>query len=77
MIHLKSIALSAETNTPKLLELIMMGAKALPQGDGGSLYFVNDCELSFESHSSLLKKLGKNLTRVSKQHFDHTSEILQ
>ena len=36
------IALSAESDTPKLLELIMMGAKALTQADGGSLYFLND-----------------------------------
>lgn len=42
------IALSAETDTPKLLELIMMGAKALTRADGGSLYFLNDRELSFE-----------------------------
>ena len=42
------IALSAETNTPKLLELIMMGAKALTRADGGSQYFLNDRELSFE-----------------------------
>lgn len=42
------IALSAESDTPKLLELIMMGAKALTQADGGSLYFLNDGELSFE-----------------------------
>ena len=42
------IALSAETNTPKLLELIMMGAKTLTLADGGSLYFLNDGELSFE-----------------------------
>ena len=42
------IALSAETNTPKLLELIMMGAKALTHADGGSLYFLSDRKLSFE-----------------------------
>jgi len=42
------IALSAESDTPKLLELIMMGAKALTRADGGSLYFLNDRELSFE-----------------------------
>jgi len=33
------IALSAESDTPKLLELIMMGAKSLTHADGGSLYF--------------------------------------
>ena len=33
------IALSAETDTPKLLELIMMGAMSLTRADGGSLYF--------------------------------------
>ena len=42
------IALSAETDVPKLLELIMMGAKTLTRADGGSLYFLNDRELSFE-----------------------------
>ncbi len=54
------IALSAENNTPKLLELIMMGAKALTQADGGSLYFLNDDELSFEiiSNDSLDIQMG-------------------
>ena len=42
------IALSAESDTPKLLELIMMGAKALTHADGGSLYFLKNDELSFE-----------------------------
>lgn len=42
------IALSAEHDTPKLLELIMMGAKALTHADGGSLYFLHDDQLSFE-----------------------------
>jgi HD-GYP domain-containing protein (c-di-GMP phosphodiesterase class II) len=54
------IALSAETNTPKLLELIMMGAKTLSLADGGSLYFLNDAELSFEiiSNDSLDIQMG-------------------
>jgi len=54
------IALSAETNTPKLLELIMMGAKTLTQADGGSLYFLKDGELSFEiiSNDSLNIQMG-------------------
>jgi len=54
------IALSAENDTPKLLELIMMGAKALTQADGGSLYFLNDDELSFEiiSNDSLDIQMG-------------------
>jgi len=54
------IALSAETNTPKLLELIMMGAKTLTLADGGSLYFLNDGELSFEiiSNDSLDIQMG-------------------
>ena len=54
------IALSAESNTPKLLELIMMGAKTLTQADGGSLYFLNDAELSFEiiSNDSLDIQMG-------------------
>ena len=54
------IALSAETNTPKLLELIMMGAKTLTHADGGSLYFLKDGELSFEiiSNDSLDIQMG-------------------
>ena len=54
------IALSAESDTPKLLELIMMGAKALTEADGGSLYFLNDRELSFEiiSNDSLNIQMG-------------------
>jgi len=54
------IALSAETNTPKLLELIMMGAKTLTEADGGSLYILNDGELSFEiiSNDSLGIRMG-------------------
>ena len=54
------IALSAENDTPKLLELIMMGAKALTQADGGSLYFLKDDELSFEiiSNDSLDIQMG-------------------
>lgn len=46
------IALSFETDTPKLLELIMMGAKSLTHADGGSLYFLQDGKLSFEIISS-------------------------
>ena len=42
------IALSAESDTPKLLELIMMGAMSLTNADGGSLYLVQGSELSFE-----------------------------
>ena len=54
------IALSAENNTPKLLELIMMGAKTLTLVDGGSLYFLNGAELSFEiiSNDSLDIQMG-------------------
>ena len=54
------IALSAETNTPKLLELIMMGAKTLTLADGGSLYFLKNGELSFEiiSNDSLDIQMG-------------------
>src|SRR5210317_1482160 len=42
------IALSAETDTPRLLEIIMMGAKSLTHADGGSLYFLKEGELTFE-----------------------------
>ena len=54
------VALSAESDTPKLLELIMMGAMSLTHADGGSLYFLNDDELSFEiiSNESLGVQMG-------------------
>ena len=54
------IALSAENDTPKLLELIMMGAMSLTRADGGSLYFLQHEELSFEiiSNESLDIKMG-------------------
>jgi HD-GYP domain-containing protein (c-di-GMP phosphodiesterase class II) len=48
--HLNEIgmALSAETDTPRLLELILLGAKELTNADGGSLYILTDRTLSFE-----------------------------
>jgi len=48
--HLNAIgiALSAETNTPSLLEVILLGAKELTNADGGSLYILTDRTLSFE-----------------------------
>ncbi len=54
------IALSAEKDTQKLLELIMMGAKSLTHADGGSLYFLKDGMLSFEiiSNDSLDIQMG-------------------
>lgn len=54
------IALSAEKNTAKLLELIMMGAKSLTHADGGTLYTVNDGKLTFEiiSNDSLSIQMG-------------------
>jgi HD-GYP domain-containing protein (c-di-GMP phosphodiesterase class II) len=54
------IALSAESDTPALLELIMMGAKSLTHAEGGSLYFLRDSELSFEiiSNDSLDIQMG-------------------
>ena len=54
------IALSAEKDTGKLLELIMMGAKALTHADGGTLYFVKQNSLSFEiiSNDSLSIQMG-------------------
>jgi HD-GYP domain-containing protein (c-di-GMP phosphodiesterase class II) len=36
------IALSAERNTPRLLEMILLGAKALTHADGGTLYSVQE-----------------------------------
>ena len=54
------IALSAENNTQKLLEIIMLGAKSLTHADGGSLYFLKDGMLSFEiiSNDSLDIQMG-------------------
>ncbi len=54
------IALSVESDTPKLLELIMMGAKSLTQADGGTLYFLKDGLLTFEiiSNDSLDIQMG-------------------
>ncbi|NNE63714.1 MAG: GAF domain-containing protein [Gammaproteobacteria bacterium] len=54
------IALSAENDTRKLLEIIMMGAKSLTCADGGSLYFLKDRMLSFEiiSNDSLNIQMG-------------------
>lgn len=54
------IALSAERNTRKLLEIIMLGAKQLTHADGGSLYFLKGGLLTFEiiSNDSLDKHMG-------------------
>ncbi len=54
------IALSGESNTQRLLELIMMGAKSLTHADGGSLYFLKQGMLSFEiiSNDSLDIQMG-------------------
>lgn len=54
------IALSAERDTGRLLELIMMGAKSLTHADGGSLYFLKQGQLSFEiiSNDSLDIQMG-------------------
>ena len=54
------IALSAEKDTGKLLELIMMGAKALTHADGGTLYFLKDNRLTFEiiTNDSLNIQMG-------------------
>ncbi|MCZ6578770.1 MAG: phosphohydrolase, partial [Gammaproteobacteria bacterium] len=54
------IDLSVESNTQKLLELIMMGAKSLTHADGGSLYFFKDGTLTFEiiSNDSLDLQMG-------------------
>lgn len=44
------IALSAEKNLDRLLEMILLEAKEITNADGGTLYLVTDCEtgLSFE-----------------------------
>jgi len=54
------VALSAERDIRKLLEIIVMGAKALTCADGGSLYFLKDDILSFEiiSNDSLDLQMG-------------------
>ena len=54
------IALSSESDTQKLLEIIMMGAKQLTHADGGSLYFLKEGLLTFEiiSNDSLEKHMG-------------------
>jgi HD-GYP domain-containing protein (c-di-GMP phosphodiesterase class II) len=54
------IALSSESDTQKLLEIIMMGAKQLTHADGGSLYFLKDGLLTFEiiTNDSLGKYMG-------------------
>ncbi|MCP4487052.1 MAG: GAF domain-containing protein [Gammaproteobacteria bacterium] len=54
------IALSSESNTPRLLEIIMMGAKSLTRADGGSLYILKNDLLSFEivSNDSLNIQMG-------------------
>ncbi len=54
------IALSAESDTQKLLEIIMMGAQSLTHADGGSLYFLKENMLSFEiiSNDSLNIRMG-------------------
>ena len=54
------IALSAEDDTKKLLEIIMMGAKSLTNADGGSLYFLKDGMLTFEiiSNDTLNIQMG-------------------
>ena len=41
-------SLSAEKNTPRLLESILLAAKSLTNADGGTLYRVADGHLSFE-----------------------------
>lgn len=48
--HLNEIgmALSAETDTRRLLEIILLSAKELTNADGGSLYILTDRTLSFE-----------------------------
>ncbi len=54
------IALSAEKDSQKLLELIMMGAKALTHAEGGTLYILRDETLHFEiiSNDSLDIRMG-------------------
>lgn len=53
-------ALSAEQDTARLLELIMLGAKSLTCADGGSLYFVKEKQLKFEiiSNDTLAIRMG-------------------
>ena len=59
------IALSVEIDTPKLLELIVTGAKSLTHADGGSLYFLQDGKLSLE-----IMGFMKNENRIDPDIFD-------
>ena len=53
-------ALSAEQDTARLLELIVLGAKSLTHADGGTLYSFRDGKLSFEiiSNDTLSIRMG-------------------
>lgn len=42
------IALSSEQDTPRLLEMILVGAKLITRADGGTLYTVSNNRLNFE-----------------------------
>ena len=64
------IALSAEKDTAKLLELIMMGAKTLTHADGGSLYFLKDDKLNFEIISNDTLGIQMGGTSGKKIEFD-------
>lgn len=46
------IALSAEKNTPRLLELILLGAKDLTHADGGTIYSIEGDSVKFEMLST-------------------------
>ncbi len=61
-----------ENDTPRLLELIMMGAKSLTHADGASLYFLQDDKLSFEiiSNDSLDIQMGGSSGEKAAIHAD-------
>lgn len=62
------IALSAETDTQKLLESILLGAMSLTHADGGTLYLLKDEQLYFEiiHNSSLaIHKGGPNAEPIT------------
>lgn len=52
------IALSAEKNTPKLLEMILKGAKAILNADGGTLYLATEDKRHLQFEMIINDSLG-------------------
>ena len=65
------IALSSEKDMPRLLEMILIGAKIITGADGGTLYTVNDeKELVFEIVRTSSLKIGMGGTSEKQVTFD-------